>query len=150
MGRIIIGTPAGRDGVRVSVAVDDVTASTRRAIELGGGTAEAASSGSSDVGEWTALIDPDGDRFGILHGRMRSRPHGGKRSGLHDSGLERRWEPHPVVGGHPRHRQALELTRRSSAVASARRARVDGHASNAEMRTTYFGLILGAFLSWGG
>jgi len=74
--------------VRVTVAVDDVTASTRRAIELGGGTAEAASSGSSDVGEWTALIDPDGNRFDIFHGRMRSRPHGRKRSGMHDSGLE--------------------------------------------------------------
>ncbi len=88
MGRIIIGRPAGRDGVRVTVAVDDVTASTRRAIELGGGTAEAASSGSSDVGEWTALIDPHGDRFDIFHGRMRSRPHGRKRSGMHDLGLE--------------------------------------------------------------
>ncbi len=88
MGRIIIGRPAGRDGVRVTVAVDDVTASTRRAIELGGGTAEAASSGSSDVGEWTALIDPDGNRFDIFHGRMRSRPHGRKRSGMHDLGLE--------------------------------------------------------------
>jgi predicted enzyme related to lactoylglutathione lyase len=68
------------------VAVDDLAASTRRAIELGGGTADAGSSGRSDVGEWTVLIDPDGNRFGIFHGRMRGRHHGRKRSGMHDGG----------------------------------------------------------------
>jgi predicted enzyme related to lactoylglutathione lyase len=87
-GRITIGRPAGRDGVRVTVAVDDLAASTRRALELGGGTAEVDSSGSSDVGEWTLLIDPDGNRFGIFHGRMRGRDHGRKRPGMHDSGFE--------------------------------------------------------------
>ena len=86
MGRITIGRTAGRDGVRLTVAVNDVAASTRRTIELGGGTAEAGSSGSSDVGEWTVLIDPDGNRFGIFHGRMRGRHHDRKRSGTHDGG----------------------------------------------------------------
>jgi predicted enzyme related to lactoylglutathione lyase len=86
MGRITIGRPAGRDGVRVTVAVVDVAASTRRAVDLGGGTAEAGSSGSSDLGEWTVLIDPDGNRFGIFHRRLRDHYHGRKRSGLHDGG----------------------------------------------------------------
>jgi predicted enzyme related to lactoylglutathione lyase len=86
MGRITIGRTAGRDGMRLTVAVADVADSTRRAIALGGGTAEAGSSGSSDVGEWTVLIDPDGNRFGIFHGRMRGRHHDRKRSGTHDGG----------------------------------------------------------------
>jgi hypothetical protein len=56
--------------------VNDIAASTRRAIELSGRTADANSSGSSDVGGWTVLIDPDGNRFGIFHGGMRGRHHG--------------------------------------------------------------------------
>lgn len=82
MGRITVGRPSGRDGVRVTVAVRDVAASTRRAIALGGGTADASNSGSSDIGEWRVLIDPDGNRFGIFRGTLRGRRHGRWRFGI--------------------------------------------------------------------
>jgi predicted enzyme related to lactoylglutathione lyase len=88
MGRITIGRPAGHDGVRVTVAVDDVAATTRRAIELGGGTAEADKTGRSDIGEWSVLIDPDGNRFGIFHGRIRGRSPGPRRFGAHNGGAD--------------------------------------------------------------
>jgi predicted enzyme related to lactoylglutathione lyase len=86
MGRITVGRPAGGDGVRVTVAVSDVAASAHRAIALGGGTTEASNSGSSDIGEWTVLIDPDGNRFGIFCGKLRGRRHGRWRFGIRDGG----------------------------------------------------------------
>jgi predicted enzyme related to lactoylglutathione lyase len=86
MGCITVGRPSGRDGVRVTVAVRDVAASTRRAIALGGGTTDARYSGSSDVGEWTVLIDPDGNRFGIFHGKLRGHRPGRRHFGVRDTG----------------------------------------------------------------
>jgi uncharacterized protein len=86
MGRITAGRPSGRDGIRLTVAVADVAASTRRAIELGGGTAPDSNSTTSDVGDWTLLIDPDGNRFGVFRGKLRGRRHGRRPFGLHDAG----------------------------------------------------------------
>jgi hypothetical protein len=86
MGRITVERPAGRDGIRLTVAVPDVAASTRRAIELGGGTAPGSSSTDSDVGEWMLLIDPDGNRFGVFRGKLRGRRHGRRPFDLHDAG----------------------------------------------------------------
>jgi uncharacterized protein len=85
MGRITIDRPAGRDGVQVTVAVDDVAASTRRVIELGGGNAESGRWGGSDVGKWTVLIDPNGNRLSIFHGRIGGRRHGDRHPGVLDA-----------------------------------------------------------------
>jgi predicted enzyme related to lactoylglutathione lyase len=81
MGAITTDRPAARDGLRIAVAVDDVSAATRRAIALGGGTAETDRSLSSDVGEFRLLIDPDGNRFVVFHGTLGRRDTGQPRSG---------------------------------------------------------------------
>ena len=85
MGRIAVGRLAVRDGVRIRVVAEDVTASTSRAIELGGDTGEASGFDSSDVSERAVLINPDGTRLRVFHGRIRSRRHGRKNPGQHDT-----------------------------------------------------------------
>ncbi len=84
MGRITVGRPIGGDGIRVTVAVDDIAAVARRAIALGGGTTDADNTGRSDIGEWTVLVDPDGNRFGIFHGTTGDRRDPERRSDARD------------------------------------------------------------------
>ena len=76
MGAITTSRPAGRDGVRLSIAVADVTATVSRAIKLGGGTGDSSSAGVSDIGRHALLIDPDGNRFRIFQGKLGGRHKG--------------------------------------------------------------------------
>jgi predicted enzyme related to lactoylglutathione lyase len=86
MGAITTDRPAARDGMRIVVAVADVSAATRRAITFGGGTAETDRSISTDVGEFKVLIDPDGNRFVIFHGTLGRRDTRQRKSGAQDAG----------------------------------------------------------------
>ncbi|HEY3002654.1 MAG TPA: VOC family protein [Kribbellaceae bacterium] len=76
MGRITTHRPAGGQGTLVYVAVDDISTTVKRAIELGGGTAGQGQV-DPDVGDYAVLIDPDGTRIGVFHSVLRghrSRP----------------------------------------------------------------------------
>ncbi|HEY8684986.1 MAG TPA: hypothetical protein VIO57_05215, partial [Chloroflexota bacterium] len=86
MGRITSLRPAGNEGIRITVAVTDVVAITSRAIELGGGTANAVVPPDSDLGDFALLIDPDGNRFAIFHGKLHGHRQGQSRSGAEDAG----------------------------------------------------------------
>ena len=86
MGRILTSPLAGVGGIRFTVAVADIAGTTSRAIALGGGTAAGQTSWASDVGDFAMLIDPDGNRFGIFHGKLRGHSRGQPRSGVEDAG----------------------------------------------------------------
>ena len=86
MGAITTDRPAARDGVRIVVAVDDVSAATRRAIAFGGGTAETDRSISPDVGEFKVLNDLDGNRLVVFHGTLGRRDTQQRKSGAQDAG----------------------------------------------------------------
>jgi predicted enzyme related to lactoylglutathione lyase len=86
MGRIVTSRLAGVGGIRFTVAVADIAGTTSRAIALGGGTAAGQTSWASDVGDFALLIDPDGNRFGIFHGKLRGHSRGQPRSGVEDAG----------------------------------------------------------------
>jgi predicted enzyme related to lactoylglutathione lyase len=86
MGAITTDRPAARDGLRIVVAVDDVSATVRRAIAHGGGTADTETSVSPDVGEGKLLIDPDGNRMFIFHGTLGRRDTREPKSGAQDLG----------------------------------------------------------------
>jgi uncharacterized protein len=86
MGAITTDRPSARDGLRIVVAVDDVSAATRRAIAHGGGAADIDTSVSLDVGEFKLLIDPDGNRLFIFHGTLGRRGTREPKSGAQDAG----------------------------------------------------------------
>jgi predicted enzyme related to lactoylglutathione lyase len=86
MGAITTDRPAARDGARIVVAVDDVSAAAGRAITLGGGTAETDQSLSRDVGEFKLLVDPDGNRFVVIHIALGRRDNQHPKRGTQDVG----------------------------------------------------------------
>lgn len=79
-GAITNARPVGSGGARIVVAVEDVQATARRAIELGGGPGEAW---NSDIGRFMELVDPDGNHLWVLEGtvgRMTRGPQGPGRA----------------------------------------------------------------------
>jgi predicted enzyme related to lactoylglutathione lyase len=86
MGAITTNRPPARDGLRIVVAVDDVSAAARRAIAHGGGTTDIEPSVSTDIGEFKLLIDPDGNRLFIFHGTLGRHGTPQPKSGAQDTG----------------------------------------------------------------
>jgi uncharacterized protein len=86
MGAITTDRPPARDGVRIVVVVDDISVAVRRAIAHGGGTTDAETSASADIGESKLLIDPDGNRLFIFHATMGRRGTREPKSGAQDAG----------------------------------------------------------------
>ena len=86
MGAITTDRAPARDGLRIVVAVDDISRAVRRAIALGGGVTDTDSSASADIGEGRLLIDPDGNRLFIFHATMGRRGTHEPKSGAHDAG----------------------------------------------------------------
>jgi predicted enzyme related to lactoylglutathione lyase len=86
MGAITTDRPPARDGLRIVVAVDDISAAVRRAIAHGGGTTDTETSASADIGEGKLLIDPDGNRLFIFHATMGRRGTREPKSGAQDAG----------------------------------------------------------------
>lgn len=64
MGAITTARRAGTGGIVISVSVDDVNATVRRAIDLGGGPTGDVR--DLDVGRRTEIIDPDGNHFHVF------------------------------------------------------------------------------------
>ena len=52
------------------VAVDEVIDTVSRAIQLGGGTAQPLTTEVADVGDYAALVDPDGTHVAVLQSRL--------------------------------------------------------------------------------
>ena len=84
MGAITTERAPARDGLRIVVAVDDIPRAVSRAIALGGGATDSAT--SADIGEGRLLIDPDGNRLFIFHATMGRRGTREPKSGAHDAG----------------------------------------------------------------
>lgn len=74
MGAITTARPAGTGGILISVSVDDVSATVRKAIGLGGGPTGDVR--SSDVGRRTEIIDPDGNHFMVFSSALSRQPVG--------------------------------------------------------------------------
>jgi uncharacterized protein len=64
MGAITTSRPAGGGGTYVAVAVDDVNATVRRAISLGGGPT--GDTRDLETGRRAEIIDPDGNHFFVF------------------------------------------------------------------------------------
>ena len=72
MGAITTKRPAGGGGVVISVSVDDVAETVKRAIALGGGPT--GDTRDLDVGRRTEIIDPDGNHFFVFTSALSRNP----------------------------------------------------------------------------
>jgi predicted enzyme related to lactoylglutathione lyase len=69
MGRITNERPVGPGGARLSIAVDDVPTTAKRAIELGGAPVAQI---VGDVGNGVEIVDPDGNHLWAFHSSLSS------------------------------------------------------------------------------